>query len=91
VFFRDEIATEMNFYSELRSNNLVFGVPIDLHEDDKKEIQDSVSGEVTLGGCIEVYPSKALKETTNDWLGKFMHVSSTSKVIIEILIQSWKV
>ena len=62
VFFRDEIAAEMNFDPELRSNNLVFGVPKDLHEDDMQEIQESVSGELPLGGYIEVDPSKALKE-----------------------------
>ena len=31
-----------------------------------REIQDSVSGELTLGGYIEVDPSKALKESTKD-------------------------
>ena len=66
VFFRDEIAAEMNFDPDLRSNNLVFGVPKDLHEDDMHQIQDSVSGELPLGGYIEVDPSKALKETSND-------------------------
>ena len=54
VFFRDEIAAEMNFDPELRSNNLVFGVPIDLHEDDMKKIQDLVSEELTLGGYFEL-------------------------------------
>ena len=54
MFFRDEIAAEMNFDPELRFNNLVFGVLMDLHEDDMKENQDSVSGELTLGGYIEV-------------------------------------
>ena len=39
---------------------------MDLHEEDIKEIQDSVSRELTLGGYIEVNPSKALKESTND-------------------------
>ena len=66
VFFRDEIAAEMNFDPDLRSNNLVFGVPKDLHEDDMHQIQDSVSEELPLGGYIEVDPSKALKETSND-------------------------
>jgi hypothetical protein len=66
VVFRDDLAAEMNFDPKLRSNNLVFGVPMDLHENDIKEIQDSVSGEVTLGGYIEVDPSKDLKKTTND-------------------------
>ena len=66
VFFRDEIAAEMNFDPDLRSNNLVFGVPKDLHEDDMHQIQDSVSGELPLGGYIEVDPSKTLKETSND-------------------------
>ena len=66
VFFKDEIAAEMNFDPELRSNNSVFGISMDLHEEDIKEIQDSVSGELTLGGYIEVDPSKALKESTKD-------------------------
>ena len=57
---------EMNFDPELRSNSLVFGIPMDLHEEDIKEIQDTVSGELTLGGYIQVDPSKALKESTND-------------------------
>jgi hypothetical protein len=66
VFCRDEIAAEMNFDPELQSNNLVSGVRMNLHEDDIKEIQDSVIGEVTFGGFVEVDPSKALKETTNE-------------------------
>ena len=44
---REEIAAEMNFDPELCSNNLVFGIPMDLHEEDMREIQDSVSGELT--------------------------------------------
>ena len=45
VFFKDEIAAEMNFDAELRSNNLVFGIPMDLHEEDIKEIQESTKYE----------------------------------------------
>ena len=81
VFFKNEIAAEMNFDPELRSNNLVFGIPMDLHEEDIKEIQDSVSGKLTLGGYIEVDPSKALKEST---------ASSIIRSTTETLIQSWR-
>ena len=66
VFFQDETSAEMNFDRELRSNNLVFGIPMNLQEEYIKEIQDSVSRELTLSGYIEVDPSKALKESTND-------------------------
>ena len=36
VFSKDEIAAEMNFDPELRSNNLVFGIPMDLHEENPR-------------------------------------------------------
>ena len=66
IFSRKGISVAMNIDPDLRSTKLVYGLAQDIHDEDLKELQAAVRGEVTPEIMIEVDPATALKAVTDN-------------------------